>query len=308
MTLFLPLVECYDHQQVIVTCWCHLHPSCPMSTTSLRRGKEYYLLFKDLFSHKECIYFLKHKSKVFDHYKKYKAWLRVQRGSTIWIFGSDRGGEFTSQEFTEHLKNSGSIQHLTVHDSPASNGVAERANRTHLYGTRAILEGAKLPKYLWAEAVSHHVWLHNQVPTCTLYESKTPIEMGTNQKPDLSIVCPWGCKMWIKRLDVRKLKPCAEECRFVGVDSESKGYRVYWPGKNHVSVERDAYFNEKEALEPDEVSIDEENDLPTNLDHHQHLDNPSKTPLMNPINLLCNLEHKSLNHHTQTKNRHIETH
>ena len=79
----------------------------------------------------------------------------------IWIFGSDRGGKFTSQEFTEHLKNSGSIQHLTVHNSPASNGVAEHANRTHLDGARTMLEGAKLPKYLWAEAVSHHVWLHN---------------------------------------------------------------------------------------------------------------------------------------------------
>ena len=241
-------------------------------------GKEYYLLFKDLFSHEERIYFLKHKSEVFDHYEKYEAWLRVQRGGTIRIFGSDRGGEFTSQEFTEYLENSGSIRHLTVHDSPASNGVAERANRTHLDGARAMLEGAKLPKYLWAEAVSHHVWLRNRVPTRTLYESKTPIEMGTNQKPDLSIVRPWGCKMWVKRLDAGKLEPRAEECRFVGVDSESKGYRVYWPGKNRVSVERDAYFNEKEALEPDEVSIEEENDLPTNLDHRQHLDNPSKTP------------------------------
>ena len=38
-------------------------------------GKEYYLLLKDLFSHEEHIYFLKHKSEVFNHYKKYEAWL-----------------------------------------------------------------------------------------------------------------------------------------------------------------------------------------------------------------------------------------
>ena len=32
----------------------------------------------------------------------------------------------------------------------------------------------------------------------------------------------------------------------MGVDSESKGLWIYWPGKNHVSIERDVYFNEKD--------------------------------------------------------------
>ena len=72
-------------------------------------GREYYLLFKDLFSHEEHIYFLKHKSEVFDHYKRYEAWVRVQRGGNIRILGCDRGGEFTSQEFTDHLERSGSV-------------------------------------------------------------------------------------------------------------------------------------------------------------------------------------------------------
>ena len=42
-------------------------------------GKEYFLLFQDLFSHEEWIYFLKQKSEVFEHYKKYEAWVNVQR-------------------------------------------------------------------------------------------------------------------------------------------------------------------------------------------------------------------------------------
>ena len=101
--------------------------------------------------------------------------------------------------------------------------------------------------------------------------------MATGLKPDLSVVRPWGCKMWVKHLDIGKLEPWAEECRFVGIDSESKGYRVYWPGKNRVGVERDAYFNEKEALALDEPPIEGENDIPTNMDHHQH-HNTLKTP------------------------------
>jgi hypothetical protein len=148
-------------------------------------GKQYYLLFKDLFSHEEHIYFLKQKLEVFDHYKKYEAWVKVQRNGRIAIFGSDRGGEFTSKDFSEYLENSGTVRHLTVHDSPASNGVAERANRTLLDGARAMLEASKLPNNLWAEAISHHVWIRNRVPTRALRYDKTPLEMATGIKPNL---------------------------------------------------------------------------------------------------------------------------
>ena len=155
-------------------------------------GKEYFLLFQDLFSHEEHIYFLKQKSEVFEHYKRYEAWVKVQRGGRVVVLGCNRGGEFTSQTFSDYLENAGTIQHLTVHDSPASNGAAECANRTHLDGARAMMEAAKLPRNLWAEAISHHVWIHNRVPTRALKIPKTPLEMATTHKPDLSNAYPWG--------------------------------------------------------------------------------------------------------------------
>jgi hypothetical protein len=96
---------------------------------------------------------------------------------------------------------------------------------------------------------------------------KTPHEIGTGEKPDLSAVRPWGCKAWVKRVGVGKLEPRAEECRFVGIDDEAKGYRIYWPGKNRVSVKRNVYFNESEALEPEEAPVEGENDGLTNSNH-----------------------------------------
>ena len=93
---------------------------------------------------------------------------------------------------------------------------------------------------------------------------KTPHEVATSQKPDLSNVHPWGCKAWVKQLDVGKLDPRAELCYFVGIDSESKGFRVYWPGKNRVSIKRDVYFNENNALMHDKVFIEGETDTCTN--------------------------------------------
>ena len=41
---------------------------------------------------------------------------------------SDRGGEYLSEEFSKHLKRTGTIRRLTVHDTPEYNGVAERLN------------------------------------------------------------------------------------------------------------------------------------------------------------------------------------
>ncbi|KAG6821851.1 hypothetical protein H0H92_000507, partial [Tricholoma furcatifolium] len=48
---------------------------------------------------------------------------------------------------------------------------------------------------------------------------------------------------------------------------ESKGYRIYWPGKRMVTVERDVYFDKDAALNPDSVQIEGEwwCDSPDNL-------------------------------------------
>jgi hypothetical protein len=219
-------------------------------------GKKYYFLFQDLSSHEEKVYFLQAKSEAFGDYKKYESWTDVQRGARIKIFGCDRGGELTSKEFNNHLENAGTVRHLTVHDSPSSNGAAERGNRTHMNTARAMMIGAGLPRNLWAEAVRHDVWLRNRAPTRALPELKTPFEVATGKKPDLSQLCEWGATVWVKRLDAGKLDPRAEEARFVGFDDESKGFRIYWPKKFKVSIERDVYFDKNQALQPDEVSIE----------------------------------------------------
>jgi hypothetical protein len=221
-------------------------------------GSKYSLCYIDLHTHEEKVHFLKKKSEAFNSYKRYEAWVKVQRNAFIKIFGSDRGGEFTSKEFNEHLANAGTVRHLTVHDSPQSNGGPERGNRTHLDLARALLDDSGLPKDLWAEAVRHGVWLRNRVPTRAVPTGKTPFEMGTGERPDLSNLHQFGCTAWVKNLKAGKLDPRTVEGRFLGIDEESKGYRIYWPQKRSVSVERDVYFNKDEALLPETTQIEEE--------------------------------------------------
>ena len=161
-------------------------------------GKKYYFLFKDLCSCEEKVYFLKAKSDAFTHCKKYEAWTLVQHNAQIKIFRSDCAGELTSKEFNQYLENAGMICYLTVHDSPASNSTIEWENWTHLNNAHAMMIAACLPRFSWAEAVHHNVWLHNCAPMHGLSELKTPHKVATGEKPDLLLLIEWGTTVWVK--------------------------------------------------------------------------------------------------------------
>ena len=69
-------------------------------------------------------------------------------GQRLKILRTDNGGEYTSDEFQNHLKRCG------IPRTPEQNGAAERLNRTLVETTRAMLLDAGLPQSFWAEAVS----------------------------------------------------------------------------------------------------------------------------------------------------------
>ena len=117
---------------------------------------------------------------------------------------SDCGGEYLSDAFIKHLAKQGTVHKLTVHDTPEQNGVAEVFNHIALERVCAILHGSGLPKFLWGEAVRHMVWLKNCTSTAAV-EAKTPIEVITRKKPDLSKLPEWGCKVWVHTKSNSKL-------------------------------------------------------------------------------------------------------
>ncbi|KAF7367236.1 Retrovirus-related Pol polyprotein from transposon TNT 1-94 [Mycena sanguinolenta] len=235
------------------------------------RGAQYAMNFIDLSTHEERPYFLKKKSEAFENYLKYEAWVKLQRNAKIKILGTDNGGEFTSKEFEDHLEKAGTVHQLTVHDTPSENGIAERGQRTHIEQVRAMLIQSGLPKYLWAEAWTHSTWLRNRCPTAALPNCITPMEKATNKKPNLSKLLEWGAPVWVKVKDAGDLEVRAKKAYFVGYDLRAKGMRL-WPGTRKVVVERDVYFNEKDALTPGTTSIEGE------WDDDDIFDRPSTEP------------------------------
>jgi transposase InsO family protein len=148
------------------------------------------------------------KDEALEAYKSFEAWaLMQQHCKGIKTLHLDRGGEYLSKVFDQHLAAAGTTQKLTTHDTPQLNGVAEWLNRTLLERIRAFTHTSGLPKTLWGEGLRHATWLKNQTAMRAL-DSKTPIAALFGMPPDLSGLWLWGCPIWVhnaagSKLDVR---------------------------------------------------------------------------------------------------------
>jgi len=215
----------------------------PASVTALGGGI-YMILFIDEYSRYGVVGFLRAKDESFREYRNFESWLRVQFQRSIKCLQSDRGGEFTGNEFNEHLREQGTVRRLTVHDSPQSNGIAERCNGVLIGHTRAMLVDSGLPKFLWKEAVRFSMWVRNRTTTHHL-DGRTPYEVLYGAKPEIGGIHLWGSRVWVRSLTAGKLDPRGQEGRFVGYDAESKGCRVYWTDSRTIGVERDLIFEDR---------------------------------------------------------------
>ena len=210
----------------------------------------YYVSFTDDHMRYTHITLLTTKDETFGAYKHFKAWAGTQHKVRVKRLRSDRGGEYLSNEFRDHLKSKGTEHRLTTHDTPQHNGIAESLNRRLLERTHPMLHQSALPKFLWGEAVMHAVWLKNRTSTRIL-ENMTPLEALTGKKPDLSELPEWGTRVWVHNDKGSKLEGCSKIGKWVGFDEESThAHWIYWPDRRTVSVERNVKFDENSVLIP----------------------------------------------------------
>ncbi|GJT39763.1 zinc finger, CCHC-type containing protein [Tanacetum coccineum] len=149
-----------------------------------RQGASYFVTFTDDFSRYGYVYLLKHKHEVFDTFKVFQKEVENQLGKTIKSLRSDRGGEYMSQEFLDHLKKHGIIAHRIPPYTPQNNGVSERRNRTLLDMVRSMMSQTTLPKSFWDYALETAARILNMVPTKKV--DKTPYEIWHGQALKLS--------------------------------------------------------------------------------------------------------------------------
>jgi hypothetical protein len=79
---------------------------------------------------------------------------------------------------------------------------------------------------------------------------KTPEEMFTGKKPEVSHLKIFGCPVFIHipKEKINKLDPSGKKEIFVGYCEVSKAFRIYIPGHHHIKISRDVTFDEDAAL------------------------------------------------------------
>ncbi|KAJ9565731.1 hypothetical protein OSB04_001697 [Centaurea solstitialis] len=217
-----------------------------------RGGYRYFITFTDDFSRYGYVYLMRHKSESFERFREFQNEVQNQLGRKIKFLRSDRGGEYLSDEFDNHLMECGIVSQLTPPYTPQMNGVSERRNRTLLDMVRTMMCHSTLPMSFWGHALETTAYILNRAPTKSV--EKTPYEI-------------WK----------EKLKPKSDKCFFVGYPRTTVGYYFYNPEENKVFVARNGKFLEEKFLssgntrkDVDLQVVDEENTTPILEPEIQH--------------------------------------
>ncbi|GJV42569.1 retrotransposon protein, putative, ty1-copia subclass [Tanacetum coccineum] len=152
---------------------------CGPFRSATKDGKCYYVTFTDDFSRYGYVYLIKHKSaNTIEMFKRYQNEVENQLGKKIKVLRSDRGGEYLSIKFFDHLKNCGIVSQqlspISTHHKTEWCCDLKR-NRTLLDMVRSMMCQATLLISFWGYALETAAHILNLVLTKKV--SKTPFEM-----------------------------------------------------------------------------------------------------------------------------------
>ena len=212
------------------------------------RGTRYFLVFKDECTSFRKVYFLRHKSEVFNRFKEFEAFVENQTENQIKVFRSDNGTEYTSDNFQQHLKGKGIIQEFSSSYIHEQNGRAERDIRTITESARSMIINNKVSLDLWPEAVNTACYLLNRTIQQES-EMQTPFEKWFERKPEIKHLRIYGSEAYLN-IPKEKRKKFDEKSRkliFVGYDGESSNYRLWDNKTKKIYISSDVDFNEKSS-------------------------------------------------------------
>ena len=134
---------------------------------------------------------------------------------------------------------------MSMPDTPPQNGRVERFQQTIVNGAEAMRHHAGLSNGFWIYAVKAKLHTYN-VTLIKGADYKTPTELLSGNKPNISHLRVFGCQAWVHILKKRrsKLEPKSREMIFIGYEPGSKGYQ-FWDAAHHrIKISCDVKFDE----------------------------------------------------------------
>ena len=97
----------------------------------------------------------------------------------------------------------------------------------------------------WIYAVKAKLHTYNITPIKRT-DYKTPTELWSGNKPNISHLRVFGCQAWVHILEKRRsnLEPKSREMIFVGYELGSKGYQFWDAAHHHIEISHDVKFDE----------------------------------------------------------------
>ncbi|KAK1607937.1 hypothetical protein QYE76_031610 [Lolium multiflorum] len=226
-------------------------------------GKKYCLVIVDDYSRYTWVYFLKTKDETQQIFIDFATEVQRQHNLLIMAIRSDNGSEFKNYTLNDFLSDEGIRHQYSAAYTPQQNGVAERKNRTLLDMARSMMAEYKSRYNFWAEAISTACHSSNR-----LYLrkglNKTPYEILTGNKPNISYFKVFGCKCFYKIKGVRlsKFAPKALEGIFVGYGAESHTYRVFDISSKIIIESCSVKFEENDGSQVGQVDVCASDEIP----------------------------------------------
>lgn len=213
-------------------------------------GARYILTFIDDYTRHNTIDLLKCKSGAFEKFKEYKSLMENRMSAKIVKLKSDRGGEYSSNEFLKFMKENGIQIERGPADRPQANSVSERFNRTILSKIRSQLIESGLPLHLWGEAAVYSSLQINCTPTKSL-DFGIPLQRLEDLTPthfhpfDVDRLKPFGSLSFaLEKKRISKVGPLARRFIFVGLESNARAARLWDKASSRILVTGDLSHRE----------------------------------------------------------------
>jgi transposase InsO family protein len=233
-----------------------------LQITPVSRGSfKYVLVLIDDFSRFNRIYLLQKKDQSESRIMSFVKEIKNQIDVTPAILHTNRGGEFGSLLFKKFLLDNGISLEQGPANSPQTNGLAERFNRTLLIKICCMLAQCNVPLNYWDETAKYASTLINMLPSVAL-EWRSPMSILVNLKSNIEQVrhvhslIPFGLKVFVhNQSPSSKILPPSKPLLFLGYEPRSDAMRFLDPISRRIVVSRDYSpsvlsfaYNSKDAM------------------------------------------------------------